>query len=86
MNLHLTSNFEVIILSDKRAMALFHHFFLQFVHIIEICQKAYYTTTSRPPAPRNSQILKTFKLYSVKARMGQYLNTKQKVKQAMVKI
>ena len=67
-------------------MALFHHFFLQFLHIIEISQKTHNTTTSRPPVPCILQILTTFNLYSVRPRMSLSVNNKQKVRQAMVKI
>ena len=48
MPLHLTFAFEVITLPNERVVALFHHFFLQFRHIIEIDQKAQNTTTSTP--------------------------------------
>ena len=48
MTLHLTCAFQVIKLPNERVIALFHHFFLQFLHITEICQKAHNTTTSRP--------------------------------------
>ena len=53
--------FEVIKLPNERVIALFHHFFLQFVPIAEIGQKAHNTTTSGPPVPCISQILTAFK-------------------------
>ena len=67
-------------------MVLFHHFFLQFLHIAEIGQKTHNTTNSRLPVPCISQILATFNLYSGRTRMGLLVNDKQKVRQAMVKI
>ena len=86
MTLHLTRAFEVIKLTNERVIALFHHFFLQFLHIIEIGQEAHNTTTSRPPVPCILQILTTSDLYSVRPRVGLSVNNKQKVRQAMVKI
>ena len=70
MILHLTCAFEVIILPNKRVKALFHHFFLQFVRIADIGQKAHNTTASRPLVPCISQVLTTFNLYFDRARMG----------------
>ena len=84
--IHLTCAFEVITLPNERVIALFHHFFLQFRHIVEIDLKAYNTTTSRPPAPCILQILATFNLYSGKPSVGLSVNNKQKVRQAMVKV
>ena len=86
MLLHLTCAFEVITLSNERVIALFHHFFLQFRHIVEIDQKVDNTTTSRPPVTCILQILTTFNLYSGRPRVGLSVNNKQKVRQAMVKI
>ena len=59
MLLHLTCAFEVITLPNERVIVLFHHFFLQFRHIVEIDQKVQNTTTSRPPVPCILQILTT---------------------------
>ena len=67
-------------------IALFHHFFLQFLHIFEIGQKAHNTTNSRPPVPCILQILTTFNLYSGRPRVDLSVNNKQKVRQAMFKI
>ena len=86
MLLHLTCAFEVITLPNERVIALFHHFFLQFRHIVEIDQKVHNTTTSRPPVPCILPILTTFNLYSGRPRVGLSVNNKQKVRQAMVKI
>ena len=86
MLLHLTCAFEVITLSNERVIALFHHFFLQFRHIVEIDQKAHNTTTSRALVPCILQILTTFNLYSGRPGVGLSVNSKQKVRQAMVKI
>ena len=86
MPLHLTCAFEVITLSNERVIALFHHFFLQFRHIVEIDQKVHNTTTSRPPVPCILEILSTINLYSGRPRVGLSVNSKQKVRQAMVKI
>ena len=86
MFLHLTCAFEVITLPNERVTALFHHFFLQFRHIVEINQKVHNTTTSRPPVPCILQILAAFNLYSSRPRVGLSVNNKQKVRQAMVKI
>ena len=83
MTLHLTCAFEIIELPDKQVIALFHNFFLQFVHIAEIFQKAHHTTTSRPPVPCILQILTTFNLYSGRVWMGQQ---QTKGRQAKVKI
>ena len=69
-----------------RMIALFHHLFLQFRHIVEIDQKAHNTATSRPPVPCILQILTTFNLYPGRPRVGLSVNNKQKVRQAMVKI
>ena len=63
-----------------------HHFFSQFLHIVEIVQKAHNTTTSRPPVPSILQILATFNLYSVRPRMDLSVNNKERVRQSMVKI
>ena len=71
---------------NERVIALFRHFFLEFVHIIEISKKTHNTTTSRPPVLSILQILTTFNLYSGRPRMGLSVNNKQKVRQAMVKI
>ena len=71
---------------DTCIIALFHHYFLQFLHIAEIGQKAPNTTASRPPVPCISQILTTFNLYPGRPRMGLKVNNKQKFRQAMVKV
>ena len=71
---------------NERVIALFHHFFLQFLHIVEIDQKAQNITTLRPPVPCILQILTTFNLYSGRPRVGLSVNNKQKVRQAMDKI
>ena len=73
-------------LPNERVIALFHHFFLEFLHIVKIDQKAHNTTTSRPPVPCILQILITFNLFSGRLRVGLSVNNKQKVRQAMVKI
>ena len=87
MTLHLTCAFQVIKLPNERVIALYyHHFFLQFLHIVEIGQNAHSTTTSRPPVPPISRILTTFNLYSGRPRMGLSVNNKQKVRQAIVRI
>ena len=86
MLLHLSCAFEVITLPNERVIALFHHFFLQFRHIVEIDQKAHNITTSRPPVPCILQILAIFNLYSGRPRVGLSVNNKQKVRQAIVKI
>ena len=87
MTLHITTCvFKVITLPNERVIALFHHFFLQFLHIVEIDQKAHNTTTSRPAVPCILQILTTFNLYSGRSRVGLSVNNKQKVRQATVKI
>ena len=83
MILHITCAFQVTKLHNKRVMALFHHFFLQFLNIVEIGQKTHNTTTSRPPVSSILQILTTFNLYSGRPRMGLSVNNKQKVRQAM---
>ena len=76
----------MIKLHNERVIALFHHFYLQFLHIVKIGQKAHNTTNSRPSVPCILQILTTFNLYSGRPRMGLSLNNKQKVRQAMIKI
>ena len=86
MTLHLTCAFEVIKLPNERVIVVFHHFFLQFLYIVEIGQKAHNTTTSRPLVPCISQISTTFNLYSGRPRVGLSVNNKQKVRQAMLKI
>ena len=78
--------FKVIKLPNESVIALFHHFFLQFLHIVEIGQETDNTTTSRPHIQCILQILTTVKLYSGRPRMGLSVNNKQKVRQAMVKI
>ena len=86
MTLHLTCAFEVIKLPNEAVIALFYHFFLQFLHIIEISQKAHNITTSRPPVPCILQILAPFNLYPGRPRVGLSVSNKQNVRQAMVKI
>ena len=86
MLLHLSCAFEVITLPNERVIALFHHFSLQFQHIVEIDQKAHNTTASRPTVMCILQILTTFNLYSGRPRVGLSVNNRQKVRQAMVKI
>ena len=86
MLLHLICTFEFITLPNERVIALFHHFFSQFFHIIEIDQKAHNTTTSEPPVPCILQILTTFNFYSDRHRVVLSVNNKQMVRQAMVKI
>ena len=86
MLLDLTCASEVITLSNERVIALFHHIFLQFRHIVEIDRKEHNTTTSRPPVPCILQILTTLNLYSGRPRVGLSVNNKEKVRQAMVKI
>ena len=71
---------------NERVIVLFHLFFLQFLHIVEIDQNAHNATTSRPLVPSILQILTTFNLYSGRPRMGLSVNNKQKVREAMVKI
>ena len=65
MTLHLTSAFQVIIscLIRKKLQIIF---FLQFLHIAEISQRANSSRTFIPPVPCISQILTTFNLYSGK--------------------
>ena len=70
MTLNLSCASEVIILLNKRVIALLYHFFLLYVHIAEIGQKVRNTITSRPPVPCTSQILTTFNLYFDRARMS----------------
>ena len=53
---------------------------------MEIDQKAHNTSTSRLPVPCIVQILATFNLYSGRPRVGLSVNSKQKVRQAMIKI
>ena len=78
MLLHLTCAFEVITLPNERVISLFHHFFLQFQHIVEIDQKAHNTTISRSPVPCILQILTTFNLYSGRPRVGLSVNTSKR--------
>ena len=85
MTLHITCAFQVITLTDERVIALFHDFFLQFLHIVEIDQKAHNTITSRPPVSYILQILTTFNLYSGRPGVGLSVSNKQKVRQAMDK-
>ena len=86
LTFYLTCVFEVIKLPNERVIVLFHPFFLQFLHIVEIGQKAHNTTTPRPPVPCILQILTTFDFYSGRPRVGLSVNNKQKVRQEMVKI
>ena len=86
MTLHLTCAFQVITLPNERVIGLFHHFFLQFLNIVEIDQKAHTITTSRPPVPCILQKLTTSNLNSGRPRVGLSVNNKQKVRQAIVKI
>ena len=67
--LHLKCALEVIILPNKKVIALFHQFFLQFLLFAEIGQKGYNSRTLIPPVPRISQILTTFNLFSGRASM-----------------
>ena len=77
MLLHLTCAFKVITLPNERVIELFHHFFSQVRHIVEIDQKAHNITTSRPPVPCILQMLTTFNLYSGRRRVGLSVNNKQ---------
>ena len=86
MTLYLTCAFEVIKLPNERVIALFHYFFLQFLHIVEIGQKAHNTTISRPLVSCILQTLTTSNLCSGSPSGGLSVNNKQKVRQAMVKI
>ena len=75
ITLHLTCALEVIISLNRKVIALFHHFFLQFVRFIHIAervrQKVHNTTTSKPPVACILQILATqFNLYFGRARIG----------------
>ena len=72
--------------NEIKVIALFHHFFLQFLHIVEIGQKSHNTTTSRPSVPYILQILTTFNSYSGRPRMRLSVNNKQKIRQGMIKI
>ena len=51
MLLHLTCAFEVITLPNERVIALFHHCFLQFRHVIEIDQKVHDGHNFKTPCP-----------------------------------
>ena len=53
----------------KKLWCFFITFFLQFLHIAEISQKAHNIRTLKPPVPCVSQILTTFNLYSGRAGM-----------------
>ena len=70
MTLHPTCAFQAITSPNERVIALFHSFFLQFLHIAEIGQKDHNTTTSTPPVPYISQILTTSNFYSDRPMMG----------------
>ena len=67
MTSHLICTSEIIKSPNKAVLALFHHFFLQTVHIAEIRRKVHETKTSKLPVPCISQILKISKFYSGKA-------------------
>ena len=69
MTLHLTCAFEIITLPNERVTTLFHNFFLRFVCIAKIGQKAHDTITSRPPVPCISQTATTFNFNFDRARM-----------------
>ena len=86
MTLRLTCAFEVIKLPNERVIALFHHFFLQFLDVVEIGQKAHNTITSGPYVPCILQILTTFNVYFGRPRASLSVNNKQNARQAMVKI
>ena len=78
MLLHLICAFEVITLPNERVIALFHHIFLQFRHIVKSIKKAHNTTTSRPPVLCILQILVTFNLYSARPRVRLLVNSKKR--------
>ena len=59
MTLLLTCAFQVIKVPNERVIALFHYFFLQFLHIAESVKHHNFKT----PVPVISQILTTFNLY-----------------------
>ena len=65
--LHLTCAFQVIKLPNERVIALFHHFFLQFLHI---SLKSVKQLNFKTPVLCISQILTNFNLYSGRPRMG----------------
>ena len=52
MLLHLICTSEVITLPNERVIALFHQFFSQFQHIVEIDQKAHDTLQLQNPLSR----------------------------------
>ena len=82
MTLHLTCAFQVITLPNERAVALFHHFFLQFLHIVEIDPKAHNTTTSTPTVQCILEILATFNLFLVDLELvNQSITSKRSDKQ-----
>ena len=78
LTFHLTCAIHVIKLPNERVKVLYHHFFLQFLHVAEIGQKAHVLCIS--------QILTTFNLYSGRPMMGLLVENKQNVKQAIVNI
>ena len=86
MTLHLTYAFQFIKLPSERVIGLFDPLFLQFLHVVEIGQKAHNPTTSRPPVPSILQILTIFNLYSGRPRMGLSVNNMKKVRRAVVRI
>ena len=86
MTSHLTCALQVIKLPNERVLALFHHSFLQFLHMVEIGQKVHNTTNSRQPVSCILQILTIFTLYSGRPGTGLSVNNKRKVRQATVKI
>ena len=75
----MSSCFRVIIFLDQRDVALC------LANIVDIRRKAYKTAISRPSVPCILQVLTTFKLYSGRARMNLEVNTKQRIRQAVVK-
>ena len=83
MTLHLTCVLEVIKLNNElRVIALFHHNFYIFYNLL----KAHNTHNFKAPCPVHLKILTTFNLYSGRPRVGLSINSKQKVRQAVVKM
>ena len=81
-------SYEPVLLKSLNClMKELYHIFLQFLHIVEIGQKAHNTTTSRPPVSCILQILTTFLICILVdlGCMGLSVNNKQKGRQAAVR-
>ena len=84
MTLYLTCAYYVITLPNERVAALFHHFFLHFYISLKSIEKLI-TPQLQDQLSVHFTNIGNFLFVSGRPRVGQSVNNKQKVRQAMVK-